>query len=291
VRAEVAREPVDVAVVDYMQPDALCAVERAGVPCAAFVHTLHRSMALTSASPMAMAGSVEDIGALRSDLGLAPIARLTDLLDRAARVLVTTAPALDGDGDALPPNVRYVGPIVEAPGPDAGWTPPLADDGRPLVAVSMGTTPMNEREPLQRILDALATLPVRGFATVGHHLDPAELKPAPNTVMSRYVRHAAVLPHARLLATHAGLSSIGAALACGVPMLCVPLGRDQPMNARRVQSLGAGLALHAQASVEELRAALREMLASQRFRDAARGLAVDGSGAQAADALEELAGA
>jgi UDP:flavonoid glycosyltransferase YjiC (YdhE family) len=63
------------------------------------------------------------------------------------------------------------------------------------------------------------------------------------------------------------------------------------MNARRVQSLGAGLALHAQASVEELRAALREMLASQRFRDAARGLAVDGSGAQAADALEELAGA
>ena len=284
VLAELARVPTDVAVVDYMQPDALCAVERSGVTCVAFVHTLRR-MALASPSPMAMAASLEELAALRRDLELAPIERHTELLDRAARVLVVSAPELDADGEPLPANVCHVGPIVEAPGPDAGWVPPPGD--APLVAVSLGTTPMNEREPLQRILDALARLPVRGFATVGHHLDPGELKPGPNTMVSRYVRHAALLPHARALVTHAGLSSIGAALACGVPILCVPLGRDQPLNAERVHALGAGLVLPAQASVDALSAALRELLGDPRFAAAARALAVDGSGERAADALEE----
>jgi UDP:flavonoid glycosyltransferase YjiC (YdhE family) len=287
VLAELGRAPTDVAVVDYMQPDALCAVERAGIACVAFVHTLHRRIALSERSPMSMGASLDDLHALRRGLGLAPIERSTELLDRAARVLVVTARQLDGDGAPLASNVCYVGPIVEDAGADAGWQPPFPDDARPLVVVSMGTTPMNEREPLQRILDALATLPVRGFATVGHHLDPAELQAGPNTRVSRYVRHAAVLPHARVLVTHAGLSSIGAALACGVPMLCVPLGRDQPVNAEQVRALGAGLTLSPQASPGQLGAALRELLGDERFAAAARGLAIDGSGARAADVLEE----
>ena len=290
VLAELARAATDVAVVDYMQPDALCAAERAGVACVAFVHTLHRLVALSRQSPMSMTAGLDDLHALRCSLGLAPLERPTELLDRAARVLVVTAHELDGDGPPLPANVRYVGPIVEDAGPDAGWRPPFPDDGRPLVAVSMGTTPMNEREPLQRILAALASLPVHGFATVGHHLHPAELEPAPNTRVSRYVRHAAVLPHARLLVTHAGLSSIGAALACGVPMLCIPLGRDQPVNAERVRALGAGISLSAGASVAEIADALRELLGDERFAAAARARAIDGSGARAADALEELIG-
>jgi UDP:flavonoid glycosyltransferase YjiC (YdhE family) len=126
---------------------------------------------------------------------------------------------------------------------------------------------------------------VRGFATVGHHLDPAELKPGPNTVVSRYVRHAAVLPHARLLVTHAGLSSIGAALACGVPMLCVPLGRDQATNAERICALGAGLEVSAQAPAAEVGAALRELLLDERYRSAVRALRVDGGGTQALEVL------
>jgi UDP:flavonoid glycosyltransferase YjiC (YdhE family) len=76
-----------------------------------------------------------------------------------------------------------------------------------------------------------------------------------------------------------------------VPMLCIPLGRDQPLNAASVRALGAGRALLAQEGVGELRNALRELLADERPRAALRDLAVDGSGTQAADELERLAGA
>ena len=43
-----------------------------------------------------------------------------------------------------------------------------------------------------------------------------------------------MLPHAALVVTHAGWQTINAALADGVPLVCVPDGRDQPDNAARV---------------------------------------------------------
>ena len=231
--AEVRREPTHALVVDFMQPEALCGAELTGVPTAALLHTLYTRVAMTPFNPMAIMADAARINALRAQLGLEPIERLTDLLDRTARVLVNTVAELDRPGEGTPPNVRYVGPIVEGAGPDAGWTPPGSAD-RPLVVVGLGTTPMDEAPLLERVLDALAELPVRVFATVGGHLSPSDVRPPANAVVSPYVRHAAVMPHASVFVTHAGLSGIGAALTFGVPMVCVPLGREQPFNAHHV---------------------------------------------------------
>ena len=83
-----------------------------------------------------------------------------------------------------PSNVRYVGPVLEGPGPDDGWRPPGVDDGRPLVVVGLGTTPMDEGPVLQRVLSALADAPVRVIATVGDHLDPDDFDGARATCTS-----------------------------------------------------------------------------------------------------------
>ena len=45
------------------------------------------------------------------------------------------------------------------------------------------------------------------------------------------------------MVTHAGLGSVAGAMTFGVPLVCMPVERDQPLNAQRVTDLGAGVAL------------------------------------------------
>ena len=257
--AAVRESAPDVLVVDYMLTSALCGAERAGRPTVALVHTLYRELLLDgSPNPIGMTGPVAAVNEVRVANGLAPVASHAALLDAAEVVLVAAPRELDASGE-VPGNVVYAGALFEGPGPDTGWLPPGGEG--PLVAVSLGTAgdPV-EVELLQRILVALAALPVRGFLTVPDYIDRARLELPDNATVSGYVRHAAVMPHADLLVTHAGLGSVVVALAHGVPMVCLPLAREQPDNARAVVRIGAGRALHTDASAEEIRAAIAEQL-------------------------------
>jgi len=186
-------------------------------------------------------------------------------------VMVTSPASLDLPAAEIPDNVRYVGPVPLGPGPDAGWDPPPGAD--PLVVVSLGTTAMGEGPVLQRILDGLVDRRVRVLVTVGDHLDPADFSAPPNATVTRPIRHAAVLPHAAVVITHAGLGTVLAALTDGVPILALPLGREQPANAAAVARVGAGLELPPSASEGEIAAAVDRLLAEATFRRAARDLA------------------
>jgi MGT family glycosyltransferase len=205
---------------------------------------------------------------------------------------VTTLEALDRPEGAVPANVRYVGPLVEPPGDDAAWEPPGNPEDGPLVVVSMGTTPMDEGVVLQRVLDALDGAPVRVLVTLGPHLDGGALRVPANTTLTGYRRHGAVLPHAGLSVNHAGLGTIGAALACGVPMVCLPLGRDQPDNADAAAAVGAARVLPPDTEPAVLRAAVLVTLADDHCRRAAGRVAdeiraLDGP-ARAAEAVGSL---
>jgi MGT family glycosyltransferase len=256
-----------------MLPSALCAAESTGLPVTALVHTLYAPIASAAFDSMSMMGGVRLINTLRGDLGLPPVERITDLLDRTARVFATAPLALDPAPAAVAANVRYVGPLLEAPGADARWAPPAGDG--PLIVISLGTTPMDEAPVLQRVLDAVSEMPVRAVATVGDHVDGAVFAVPPNARVERYVRHAVMLAHADLFVGHAGLGGILAAIASGVPMICLPLGRDQPMNAARVEAIGAGRTLPPDSDAEALRAAIASVLGDANYRRAARSIAKD----------------
>ena len=73
--------------------------------------------------------------------------------------------------------------------------------------------------------------------------------------------------------THCGHGTTLKGLAAGVPLLCVPMGRDQNDTAVRVVERGAGLRLSPKASVAKLRAAVQKLLADARYREAAQQLA------------------
>jgi UDP:flavonoid glycosyltransferase YjiC (YdhE family) len=255
----------DALVVDYMLTDALCGAEQSGLPTVALVHTLFSALLVDgSPHPITMAGSVDMLNDVRRRLEMPSIRSHAELLAGADLVLVAAPRQLDAPTDQLPANVEYSGPLFEGPGPDASWAPPDGDG--PLVVVSVGTAgdPGTQTELLERIMAALAELRVRGLVSVPDYIEHNSWTPPRNVTLARYVRHSAVLSSADLLVTHAGLGSVTAALAFGVPMVCLPLDREQPQNAQAVARLGAGSALPPNASVAQIQAAIQEQLHSPR---------------------------
>ena len=85
--------------------------------------------------------------------------------------------------------------------------------------------------------------------------------------------HPAVLPHASLVITHAGHGTVMAAIGAGVPLVCVPMGRDQPAVAARVTHHGLGVRVDPEAGIEDLRSAIRHVLGEPAYQRAARRMA------------------
>jgi UDP:flavonoid glycosyltransferase YjiC (YdhE family) len=214
--------------------------------------------------------AAQAIDELRLDLGLEPDPGAERV--RRSPVFTQSPPALDDPGREKPLLLRrYRGGAAEPARPLPDWW-----DGSiaPLVPVSFGTVvPKDGHFPglYRAAIDAVSDLPVRVLVTVGEHADPARLGALPSSVrVERWVPQAAVMPHAAAMVSHGGAGTTLAALAAGVPMAVLPLFADQPLNARRVAELGAGVAL---ADIGELRDAVIALLDDPRYGSAAAAIA------------------
>ena len=150
--------------------------------------------------------------------------------------------------------------------------------GDPLVLVLSrgGFCPKERRQQeglLQRIVDALSGLPVRAVATLGRMLEPDAARSSPNVQVVPSAPHTAILREASVAVTHCGHGTTMRALAAGVPMVCIPMGRDQNDTAARVVHHGAGVRLPPSASTAKIRAAVLRVLADDQFRANAARLA------------------
>lgn len=274
-------------IVDCMLAGALAAAEGSEVPSAALVHVLDHSSpeGILARSFSGMMPAVNDT---RSGLGLGPAASYADLLEPMERVLVTSVEALDVPSSRpRSENVRYIGPVLDTK-PETSAAKAATDEG-PLVLVSFSTTYQHQEEPLQRVADALGELPLHGVMTLGDVLAPEALSMPANVTARAFAPHADLLPRASLVITHAGLGTVMAALGHGVPLVCLPMGRDQDTNARRAESLGTGLRLPVDAPVAEIRRAVEEVLRTPSYREAAQRVQQTFSSARGAvGAAEEL---
>ena len=214
------------------------------------------------------------VNAARAAYGLAPLSSLYDQALSAPRILVLTSAAFDYASPMVPPNVRYVGPVLDDPEWARPWSPPWsADDDRPLVLVGFSSTYQNQGPLLRRVVEALSALPVRAVVTVGQMLDATEIPGTANVVVVGSAPHAPILAGASLAISHCGHGTTIKTLAAGVPMVCIPMGRDQNDTAARVVFHGAGTRLPPRASVAKIRATVRHALDDDRMRANARRLA------------------
>jgi UDP:flavonoid glycosyltransferase YjiC (YdhE family) len=233
----------DVVVVDCMMDAGFEAAIELGLPSAVFVHLPYH--AWTSEW-------VE--GAARAERA--------SILAKMDAVLALVPPGFDPPG-RLPANTTYIGPITNPNSPeplDPHDVDLLASPGDPWVLLSLSTTVQGQAAALPRLLDAVADVPVRVLLTLGGALPTGAVDAPPNVTVRGFVAHELVLPHMAAVISHAGLSTITAALTAGVPMLCLPQGRDQPENAARVEAVRVGRTMAADAPATDIATALEELL-------------------------------
>jgi UDP:flavonoid glycosyltransferase YjiC (YdhE family) len=213
---------------------------------------------------------------LRAELGL-PVDPTGDRLRGAPFLTLTPRgmedPAAPGPAGAV--RFRELNPGTSNGLPD--WWP---GDDRPLVYLTFGSVaPTMDLFPdlYRAAIDALAGLPVRVLVTVGRDRDPADLGPLPDNVHAeRWVPQRHVMPHAAAMVCHGGFGTVRMALSSGMPIVVLPLFADQPYNARRIEQLGAGIALErGPEDVAELADAVEVLFDDPSYRTAAERVAAE----------------
>jgi MGT family glycosyltransferase len=313
VRAELRRRRADVVVGSFFVFGAQIAAEAERVPFAFLVSNLlsfpgsrtpplgpglrpargplgrARDRAINRVMARLFDKRLDQLNEVRRENGLEPAGSVLENFERADRLLLMTSRAFEYEQFSPPPNVRVVGPRLDDPVWAGDWTPPAGDD--PLVLVGMSSTYMDHAEVLERAATALGELPVRGVLTTGPSIAVQSIHAPANVAVVERAPHREVLRHASAVVTHAGHGTVLKALAAGVPVVALPLGRDQLDNAARVAHHGAGLRLKPKASPEAIARAVRRVLDEPSFAASARRLA-DAIAVETAEdrAVEELEG-
>jgi MGT family glycosyltransferase len=163
----------------------------------------------------------------------------------------------------------------------------------PLVFISLGTTPLNDRPDFFRTcLEAFTATPWQVAMAIGDRIAVSELGEIPNNVDVRaFFPQLEVLRHSDVFLSHTGMNSTMEALYFGVPLVAFPLQPEQDANARRVEDLGLGRRLPVEElSPDLIRTVIAEVSNSQEIR---RNLATmservreAGGSTAAADAIE-----
>ncbi|HWA62846.1 MAG TPA: glycosyltransferase [Caulobacteraceae bacterium] len=264
----------------------------AGLPPAATDEDRAFFEQIAAATRGAYQAGLPDLNAARKALGLAPLADVFDQVGAARAILMATSRAFDAVQTPPAPFV-HVGPYMADPVWAQPWTPPwAAGDTRPLVLVTFSSMYQGQDPTLKNVIAALGTLPVRGLVTLGPVLDPADFPAPANVAVVKSAPHSAVLDECAVVVTHCGHASTLRPLIAGVPLLALPMGRDQDDNAARAVAAGAALRLPRDAASDDIAHALRRLIDEPAFRAAARAVgaavAADVAARDAEDRLEAL---
>jgi UDP:flavonoid glycosyltransferase YjiC (YdhE family) len=246
----------DLLVCEELDFGAMLIAERLGIPAA----TVLISATGSFVRPESVAGPLNEV---RAEFGLAPDSELA----MPSRLLLVSPfpPSLRDPAFPPPVTVHAVRLFTGGPGRDHPRR----------VYVTLGTVYNVESGDLfPRLLTGLHDLPMEILITVGPDLDPAEFGRQPAHIrIERYLPQADVLPDCDLVVSHGGSGSILGALTHGLPMVLLPLGADQPLNAARCEALGLAQVLDPLAARPwELHEAVLGVLADQTYRDSAESL-------------------
>lgn len=214
----------------------------------------------------------EPLDALRAEHGLSPDQDLS--MPSRYLVLAPLPPSFRDPAFPLPATAHAFRPLTPGgAGNDAPPPPwPLRVQGAPTIYFTLGTVfNLESGDLFERVLAGLGDLRVNVVATVGSQIDPAEFGSLPENVhVERYIPQSLVLPHCDAVVSHGGSGSVLGSLAFGLPMVLIPMGADQPLNAARCEKLGAARVIDAIAATPEtVREAVSSVLSDSAYRSAA----------------------
>ena len=252
------RHRPDRVLVDGMSYSAQVEARASGIPYAALWHTLVDAAEVGEGAGYRDENLVAH-NAHRARRGLAAVERVHDTLLDADWFLAMSYDVLDSPRAREWPNLHYVGALMPQP-TRVEVELPAGDTA--LVLVGFSTTPMGQAEVLQRVVDALADLEVRVLVTLGP-IRPDKLHLPSNAVSAQFVPHDQVLSDVALVVSHVGHGTMCAAARHGVPILALPMGRDQDRNAVILAERGIGAWLPPSSAPSEITILARRLLTDE----------------------------
>ncbi|MCU0259998.1 MAG: glycosyltransferase [Ilumatobacteraceae bacterium] len=213
-----------------------------------------------------------------------------------------TGERLGGDLAIVPHPRGLRSPLAPPPPTMRFVRPPILDEltattgrARPLVYVTVGTVfNLESGDLLDRLIGAMNIVSeaedVDVVVTTGPDVDASALpRPGARVRVEAFRPQRELLSSCRAVVCHAGSGTLAASLACGVPVVLLPLGADQPDNADRCAELGVGVELDPlTATPDDIAAATREVVGAASYRSAARAVATGAAMQPAIDSLPAL---
>lgn len=169
--------------------------------------------------------------------------------------------------------VFYIGPEIDLERTEEPFVWDKLSPDLPLIYCSMGSQHDIKHEVSRRfirtVIDAVAERPEwQLVVSLGSRMEPEEFMPVPSNVhLTRWAPQLQLLSRASVMITHAGAGATKECIINGVPMLAVPLMRDQFDSAERIVHHGLGLRADVErVSAAEVSSMLEQLLADKLCR-------------------------
>ncbi len=287
---------LDAVVADYTFFAASLAAELAGKPYVAFYHS-GLPFPVPGAPPFGSdlpfgapkderfyraQEALEGLGVLvdarladaRRTVGLPPIA--PRLLERpyGDMNILATHPVIEMDRPPLGETTHWVGPCLGGRRGLGDFPAALLKPDATRVFVSMGTVFNRDADTFLAILRALDKPGYRVIVSAGASFSRLQSSSLGAHIhLFRRVPQLDVLDGVDLVISHGGNNTVNETLAAGRPLVVIPVGGEQQANARRVEAIGAGIAItRLPLTSAVVRAAVQRILADPSYTTRARSI-------------------
>ena len=159
--------------------------------------------------------------------------------------IVLTSRYFQPEQETFDETCLFIGPTPTVPSKDDTFPiSQLETCNKPIIYATLGTVFNKWIDFFKNVILAFKNTNYLVVMSTGNKKTLELLGPVPeNFIVRDFVPQSEVLKYADLCIAHGGMSSISDGISLGVPMLLVPLGADQFINAYRLQELGAGKVL------------------------------------------------
>ena len=188
-----------------------------------------------------------------------------------------TVPSFEYPRSDLPPQVHFVGPLLDITNTINKFTPPAwwdkLNNGFPVIHVTQGTVNNNPADLIVPTLKGLASEQVLVVATTGgSEVGRIGLDPLPaNALVEPFLPHINLLPNVDIMITNGGYGAVQMALAHGIPLIVAGTTEDKPEVAARIEWSGVGINLKTKnPTPEQIREAVTRIRTNPAFREKAR---------------------